>query len=219
MEDETQEPLVFIDDKAPQLQLNKDGVTITGDRGYRMARASVGVSEGSWFFECKIKGQGHYRVGWATRQAELQAPVGFDKFSFGYGDLASKLHESNRQPYGETYSEGDVVGSLLAFAHVNTVRFFRNGVDQGVAFEVPNALYYPAFSLYGDSQLTANFGPPWAFEPTFEFKPLTLLGGQQQRRQPKRRDDSSSGREGSRSSKRTRAAAAAQAAAAAVSSA
>lgn len=203
MDDEEPTQLVFLDDKAPQLQLK--GLTITGDRGYRMARASVGVSEGSWFFECKIKGKGHYRVGWATRQAELQAPVGFDKFSFGYGDLACKTHESNRQPYGVAYAEGDVVGSLIDFEH-KTVRFFCNGDDQGVAFEVPSAMYYPAFSLYGDSQLTTNFGPPWAFAPPFDFKPITLLGGQQQRR-PKRRDDASSTREGSRSSKRTRAAA------------
>ena len=29
----------------------------------------------------------HYRVGWSTRMGELQGPVGYDKFSYAYGDV------------------------------------------------------------------------------------------------------------------------------------
>mmetsp|Transcript_42259 Transcript_42259/g.95591 ORF Transcript_42259/g.95591 Transcript_42259/m.95591 type:complete len:273 (-) Transcript_42259:241-1059(-) len=46
------------------------------------------------------------------------------------------------------------------------VRFFLNGVDQGVAYRgVPNRSYYPAVSLYGPARIRANFGPNWLVPP------------------------------------------------------
>ena len=33
----------------------------------------------------------HFRVGWAARQAELEGPVGYDKFSFGYRDVGGTI--------------------------------------------------------------------------------------------------------------------------------
>jgi hypothetical protein len=44
----------------------------------------------------------------------------------------------------------------------NQIRFFKNGVDQGVAFkgaDVPKGIYYPAISLYNDANVRVNFGP------------------------------------------------------------
>ena len=38
-------------DKAPQLQLSEDRLTISGDKGYRSVRATHGAREGTWFFE------------------------------------------------------------------------------------------------------------------------------------------------------------------------
>lgn len=41
-------------------------------------RATHGAHEGSWYFEVKVThlgATGHCRIGWATRKAELQAPV------------------------------------------------------------------------------------------------------------------------------------------------
>jgi hypothetical protein len=33
---------------------------------------------------------GHVRLGWSTRTGDLQAPVGFDQHSYGYGDLTGE---------------------------------------------------------------------------------------------------------------------------------
>lgn len=60
-----------------------------------MARATHGVHKGSYYWEveflsCDDGEEGHVRVGWSTRQGELQAPVGFDKNSYGYRDVAGK---------------------------------------------------------------------------------------------------------------------------------
>lgn len=161
------------DDKASQLSVSRDGMTLTSEQaGYRMARAVVGVSEGVWYYECLVcdKPKGHYRLGWATKHAFLQAPVGFDKHGFGYRDVAgSRVHAGNRiDHYGEEFGPGDVIGCLIVLTgnNRNHIRFFRNGVDQGIAFKrVPDGTYLPAFSLYGPAQCTVNFGPVWQHPP------------------------------------------------------
>lgn len=64
-----------------------------------MVRATHGVHRGSYYFEVEVLKPDaslqssdipvpHVRIGWSTRQGELQAPVGFDQHSFGYRDEA-----------------------------------------------------------------------------------------------------------------------------------
>ena len=46
-----------------------------------------GVSQGSWYYECKIKDQpegSHTRLGWCQQLANLQAPLGYDKFGYSW---------------------------------------------------------------------------------------------------------------------------------------
>ncbi|KAI9743176.1 MAG: exocyst complex component exo84, partial [Chaenotheca gracillima] len=92
--------------------------------------ANVGVREGRWYWECKITSgirqpnpnagptetepQGHVRIGWARREASLDAPVGFDAYSYGLRDVGGqKVHMSRPKdffPPGEDIREGDVIG-------------------------------------------------------------------------------------------------------------
>lgn len=78
-------------DKAPTIQLSECMMKVTSTKGYRtvrttfsslpfwnQARATHGVAEGCWYFEVTVEylGEtGHCRVGWATKQAHLHAPV------------------------------------------------------------------------------------------------------------------------------------------------
>jgi hypothetical protein len=69
--------------------------------GYRMIRATHGVHNGAYYWECQIvptsDSAAHVRLGWSTRQGELQAPVGYDRFSFAYRDISGPLSSlSNR---------------------------------------------------------------------------------------------------------------------------
>lgn len=32
----------------------------------------------------------HYRIGWASRQAELEGPLGYDKYGYAYRDISGK---------------------------------------------------------------------------------------------------------------------------------
>lgn len=55
-----------------------------------MVRANRGVYQGGYYWEAEIlctSTSGNTRIGWSTRQAELQGPVGYDAFSYGYRDL------------------------------------------------------------------------------------------------------------------------------------
>mmetsp|Transcript_9520 Transcript_9520/g.21447 ORF Transcript_9520/g.21447 Transcript_9520/m.21447 type:complete len:223 (+) Transcript_9520:244-912(+) len=116
--------------------------------------------------------EAHVRVGWSGRSGELQAPVGFDRHSFAYRDVqGSKVHDSDRQSYGESYGPGDVVGcSLTMNEDPSRTRlcFYKNGVSQGVAYsgaEVPLGVYFPAVSLYMDANVRVNFGPRFIKRP------------------------------------------------------
>lgn len=63
-----------------------------------MIRATHGVHSGSYYYEALIMNWpeddsahlAHFRVGWASRQAELEGPVGYDKFSFAYRDVGGE---------------------------------------------------------------------------------------------------------------------------------
>lgn len=79
-------------DKASQLTLSSDQLICYGcEGGYRMTRATHGVHRGAYLWEIEIlpsEGENaHVRVGWSTRQGELQSSVGFDQYSYGYRDL------------------------------------------------------------------------------------------------------------------------------------
>lgn len=83
-----------------------DRLTATNEKGYRMVRASFGVSEGVWYYEIDIlPHNGNVRLGWCTEKGDVQAPVGYDKYSYSYRDKeGTKFHESRGKPYGEPYS-------------------------------------------------------------------------------------------------------------------
>lgn len=82
-----QKVALALHDKAPQLKLSDDRLTVLGDKGYSMIRATHGVSHGSWYFEVCIKEKPNtsaLRIGWAQSLANLQATCGFDKFSYSW---------------------------------------------------------------------------------------------------------------------------------------
>ncbi|KDO29021.1 hypothetical protein SPRG_06076 [Saprolegnia parasitica CBS 223.65] len=189
-------------EKGTLLSLADDGLTVTGSKGYCMARANCGVRHGRCYYEITLQPADvpyHVRFGVGTKKADINAPVGFDEFSYAYRDLeGAVVHKSTRRDgYGAVFGPGDVVGALLVLpdraesgpdptlAPANpaspsigsesprvtpapdlkktsgTLRFFVNGVDQGVAFDdLPcGDVYYPCVSIYHAGSVVANFGP------------------------------------------------------------
>ena len=101
---------------------------------------------------------GHLRIGWSMRTGDLQAPVGYDKWSYGFRSLnGSKSHQSRREDGwgGEAWGPGDVVGCAIYMDggsntgttldpgastdavnsnnnnNKNEIRFFKNGINMG----------------------------------------------------------------------------------------
>lgn len=104
-------------DKAQGLELSADRASVTGWKGFRSVRATHGFHEGTHYCEVSVEhlgDSGHVRLGWSSRQAEINAPVGYDQHGFGYRDLeGSRVHKASREPYGEPYGEEDVLGLFL----------------------------------------------------------------------------------------------------------
>ncbi len=102
---------------------------------------------------------GHLRMGWSMRTGELQAPVGYDRWSYGIRDVhGSRIHNSKREDKwgGEGFGPGDVVGFAICLVDKdenhnsmqddfntsqtrkntnpvtsNHIRFFKNGAPMG----------------------------------------------------------------------------------------
>ena len=121
-------PRLTQEDAAAHVFFDSSARRITTNKGFRMARANVAVREGRWYWECKItqgikkpkegetkpEGGKHVRMGWARREASLDAPVGFDAYSYGIRDVAGEKVFMSRPkdffPPGEGIREGDVIG-------------------------------------------------------------------------------------------------------------
>jgi len=104
-------------DMAQGMSLNEQKTSVTSRKGFRSVRTNLGFTTGTYICEVLVErlGQsGHARLGFGTKQNELQAPVGFDAFGYGYRDVdGSKVHKAKREKYAEAFKEKDVVGMLL----------------------------------------------------------------------------------------------------------
>jgi len=57
----------------------------------------------------------HVRLGWARREAPLNAPCGLDGYSYGVRDkTGEKVTLSRPRPYGQPFGTGDVIGMYIS---------------------------------------------------------------------------------------------------------
>ncbi|TAQ85227.1 hypothetical protein B7494_g6457 [Chlorociboria aeruginascens] len=124
-------PRLNFEDTSTHMLLDESGRHVTTDKGYRMAKSNVVAREGRWYYECKITSglpkrkrsdahsieenpKGNVRMGWARREATLDAPVGYDAYSYGLRDKEGQKVFMSRPkaffPAGEDIREGDVIG-------------------------------------------------------------------------------------------------------------
>lgn len=111
-----------------------------------MAKANVVAREGRWYYECKItsgipkrkrsddsgESHGHVRMGWARREATLDAPVGFDAYSYGLRDVdGQKMFMSRPKDFfdkGESIEEGDVIGMEINLPSISLHKKIVDGI-------------------------------------------------------------------------------------------
>ena len=105
---------------AADASAHRDSYVVSSSRGYSTSQSELRAATGAWYFEvvvARLGDAGHARVGWAERLAETDAPVGADASGYAYCDVdGEKVHEGRREPYGEAFVAGDVVGCYLEVA-------------------------------------------------------------------------------------------------------
>ncbi|KAL1432020.1 hypothetical protein MTO96_013690 [Rhipicephalus appendiculatus] len=110
--------LLAMHDRAPQLKLSDDRLSVTGEKGYCMVRATHGVEEGAWYYEATIEDMPENsatRIGWSQELGNLQAPLGYDRFGYSWRSRkGTRFHESRGYHYHEGgYGAGDTLGFLI----------------------------------------------------------------------------------------------------------
>ncbi|KAJ7305142.1 hypothetical protein JRQ81_011024 [Phrynocephalus forsythii] len=96
---------------SPQLKISDDRLTVIGEKGYSMVRASHGVRKGAWYFEISVDEmppETAARLGWSQ-------PLGYDKFSYSWrSKKGTKFHQSVGKHYSSGYGQGDVLGFYIS---------------------------------------------------------------------------------------------------------
>ncbi|XP_016423152.1 set1/Ash2 histone methyltransferase complex subunit ASH2-like [Sinocyclocheilus rhinocerous] len=119
--------LLALHDRAPQLKISDDRLTVTGEKGY-----SMGI-----FSKALIKFKSY--------------------LYFEEKDYVDKAEKS------------------LKPTSSSRIIFFKNGVNQGVAYEdLFEGMYFPAISLYKSCTVSVNFGPHFRYSPKdIKFQPMS----------------------------------------------
>jgi Kip1 ubiquitination-promoting complex protein 1 len=88
--------------------------------------------------------------------------------SFAYD--GNRIKKWNKDPlaYGEAWSIGDIIGTLIDFDR-KEIKFYRNQKSLGRAFTDipvgPNIVYFPAISLQRGNRVVFNFGKSQLYIP------------------------------------------------------
>nr|XP_056718798.1 ran-binding protein 10 isoform X2 [Euleptes europaea] len=125
---------------------------------------------GIYYFEVKIvsKGRdGYMGIGLSAQGVNVNRLPGWDKHSYGYhgDDGYSFCSSGTGQPYGPTFTTGDVIGCCVNLIN-NTCFYTKNGHSLGIAFTDLPANLYPTVGLQTPGEIVdANFGQqPFVFD-------------------------------------------------------
>lgn len=186
-------PRINYEDMNAQVYVNASGTSITTPKGWRMARANIGVREGDWYYECKVvRGitkdgsglGGHVRVGWARREAPLDAPVGFDGHSYGIRDASGqKVHMSRPRDFlNSDFVTGDVIGLRICIPSLEIQRSLSSDpvaksadiIRDRIPIRYKNQLWYEQFEYQPTKDMEELMNPSPGTKPS--APPKTLPG-------------------------------------------
>jgi Kip1 ubiquitination-promoting complex protein 1 len=126
-------------------------------------RANTAVFKDCFFYEVTLMGDGLAQVGWCQLGTPFNSHngVGDDGGSYAYDGNRVKRWNGSSVNYGEQWSTGDVIGSLIDLKN-REISYWRNKKFLGVAFtgiEVgENMAYFPSVSLEKGMRVAFNFG-------------------------------------------------------------
>jgi COMPASS component BRE2 len=123
------------EDSPAAISFSESATAVTTSDAWHTARANVCAREGTYYYEARIisgivndpqapqngrpttSPRGHVRIGFARREADLDANVGVDCYGYGIRDVNGEVVNRMRCefffPKGEAINEGDVIGMLI----------------------------------------------------------------------------------------------------------
>ena len=95
--------------------------------------STICVSAGKWYWECSPVSVSNSSVigvtGRPATDAYLNDPPGHDSDSYGYVNNGEKLTSNSGSSYGDTYTDGDIIGVALDITNLK-IYFAKNGTWQ-----------------------------------------------------------------------------------------
>lgn len=130
------------EDSPPAIAFTNDALAVTTSTAWHSARANVCAREGTYYYEARVingtinnpeaaptnngsgpSSRGHVRLGFARREADLDANVGIDCYGYGIRDVNGEVVNRMRCEYffprNESINEGDVIGMLITLPPLN----------------------------------------------------------------------------------------------------
>lgn len=155
------------EDSPPAISFTNDALAVTTGAAWHTARANVCAREGTYYYEARVingvvngpeaaptssgsgpSSRGHVRLGFARREADLDANVGIDCYGYGIRDVNGEVVNRMRCEYffpkNESIKEGDVIGMLITLPPF------------GLHKKVVEGTYDPAYDGDAESPSTVN---------------------------------------------------------------
>lgn len=163
------------------VDISEQKTIVTNDGGYRLCRASHPLPQGTptmWQIEFlgSSNDWSHCRLGIATLDAAMEAPVGFDKFGYCVRDQGGVYHCGKKMK--ECSFPGFDIGDVITFGYdsndTGTLYVWVNGESCGPVIKniETNVDWYPAVSCFRGAQLRVIFKRPFVHEPPGIWIPL-----------------------------------------------
>ncbi|GAB4816683.1 hypothetical protein N2152v2_003729 [Parachlorella kessleri] len=140
------------------------GLSALGRSSFSTVRGNVCVYKGKWMYEVQLGSSGIIQLGWTALSARYTSEegVGDSNDSYAYDGKRRRKWNVTAAPYGDAWTAGDVIGCAIDM-DAGTISYYRNGMDQGVAFDyvrrrVAGAAYFPGASLSVGERCEFNFG-------------------------------------------------------------
>uniref|UniRef100_A0A671MNQ5 Set1/Ash2 histone methyltransferase complex subunit ASH2 n=1 Tax=Sinocyclocheilus anshuiensis TaxID=1608454 RepID=A0A671MNQ5_9TELE len=184
--------LLALHDRAPQLKISDDRLTVTGEKGYSMVRASHGVRKGAWYFEVTVDEMPQdtaARLGWSQPLGNLQAPLGYDKFSYSWrSKKGTRFHQSIGKHYSDSYGQGDILGFYIELPDdTETAKALPDTYKDKALIKFKSYLYFEekdyvdkaekSLKPTSSSRVSVNFGPHFKYPPKdIKHQPISDMG-------------------------------------------
>lgn len=155
-------------DRDPAFAINEDGLLCQSREQFKWqgCRSLLAVKKGKFYYEATVTDEGLCRIGWSTKNATFD--LGTDKFGFGFGGTGKSSFNRQFDTYGEPFGLNDVIGCYINLEE-GLIKWSKNGVDFGYAFDIPENLYGTSFHaavVLKNAELQFNFGQtPFKYPP------------------------------------------------------